>query len=324
MSDIFIAYARKDRVVAEELTTEFNRLGFSVFYDINIAPGDVWRDTITSALEKAAVVVVLWSESSIQSEWVRAEADMALRDNKLLPILISSVEIPLGFSHIQTLDLSHVEGHVSSDKRLFEQLVSAVSGFTREERVTGYRASHPDTPGDRVIVEEGRTYKSLSDASKTQLFLAHASADKPKLMPVIKVLIDQGFRVWIDKPQEVGLDRAYESRIARDRILFGNDWKESIRLAVKKADAVLAFWSKDAVNGRREQFHYEVYLGMMQKKLNQCRIDTVEIDRIGMPYTFDHIADLSDVAVSEYHPELDYLMQDVCRKNRSWWKLWRV
>ncbi|HEY5140335.1 MAG TPA: toll/interleukin-1 receptor domain-containing protein [Methylococcales bacterium] len=59
MSDIFIAYSRKDQVIAEELKGEFERLGFSVFYDINIAPGDVWRNTIESALQKSAVIVVL-------------------------------------------------------------------------------------------------------------------------------------------------------------------------------------------------------------------------------------------------------------------------
>jgi hypothetical protein len=90
-------------------------------------------------------------------------------------------------------------------------------------------------------------------------------------------------------------------------------------VAVKKASVVLAFWSQDAVRGRREQFHYEVYLGMMQNKLNQCRIDKVPLDEIGMPYTFDHIADLAEMVDGQYHPELDYLMQDIVARRRPWW-----
>ena len=247
---------------------------------------------------------------------------MALRDEKLLPILIDYVEIPLGFKRIQTLDLSQLEGPIRSDKDLFGRLVDSLYFFIDREKGNEPRISQPNTPGDRVIIEEGRKYKSLDQSSKMQIFLAHASADKSKLLPVVKVLIDQGFRLWIDKPQEIGLDPYYESRIARDRILYGNDWKDSIRIAVKKADVVLAFWSHDAVNGRREQFHYEVYLGMMQQKLNQCRIDDIEIEQIGMPYTFDHIADLADIDSSEYHAELDYLMQDVVSKKRLKWKWW--
>ncbi len=63
-------------------------------------------------------------------------------------------------------------------------------------------------------------------------------------------------------------------------------------------------------------------MGMMQNKLNQCRIDEVALTEIGMPYTFDQIADLSQVSLGVYHPELDYLMQDIVRRRRAWWRLW--
>ncbi len=154
------------------------------------------------------------------------------------------------------------------------------------------------------------------------MFIAHASADKPRLKPILLTLIDQGFSLWVDKPQQIGLGATYEARLATDRIQYGQDWRESIRVAIAGADAVLAFWSKDALNGRREQCHYEVYMGMMQKKLHQCRIDSVAFEDIGMPYTFDHIADLSQVIQEAFHPELDYLMQDIIRMRRSWWHLW--
>jgi hypothetical protein len=75
-------------------------------------------------------------------------------------------------------------------------------------------------------------------------------------------------------------------------------------------------------SGPREQFHYEVYMAMMQKKLNQCRIDDVALNAIGMPYTFDQIADLSQVRTGIYHTELDYLMHDLVRKQRPWWRFW--
>ena len=55
---------------------------------------------------------------------------------------------------------------------------------------------------------------------------------------------------------------------------------------------------------RREQFHYEVYMAMMQKKLNQCRIDDVAYGAVGMPYTFDQIADLSQVSPDATTPNL--------------------
>ncbi|MEQ1698303.1 MAG: hypothetical protein ABL901_20930 [Hyphomicrobiaceae bacterium] len=116
-----------------------------------------------------------------------------------------------------------------------------------------------------------------------------------------------------------GLPPPYDSKILLDRVHYGEDWKEGIRKAILKVDIVLAFWSRDAVNGRREQFHYGTYQGMMGRKLCQCRIDNVGYDEIGMPCTFDHIADLSDFSAQEYHPELDGLMQDLRRRRQSRW-----
>ena len=57
----------------------------------------------------------------------------------------------------------------------------------------------------------------------------------------------------------------------------------------------------------------------MARKLSQCRIDDVGYDEIGMPYTFNHIADLSDMSGTDNYPELDGLMQDLGRKQHGWW-----
>ncbi len=316
MSDIFLSYSYKDSYIIDRVSEGLTRSGFSVWRKFPLEKGDVWWE-IKEAVESSKMVVVFWSENSINSEWVKSEASIAVDRGKLIPVLISNIEIPLGFSHIQYVDFTSWNGSFESAE--FQALVQAAYRFRNQERKI--RGSEPDSPGDRVVIEPSRRYKTLPSASRLQVFLAHASADKSKLKPVVMTLIDQGFRLWVDKPQEIGLDWEYESRIARDRIQYGNDWKDSIRVAVKRAHVVLAFWSMDAIKGRREQFHYEVYMGMMQRKLHQCRIDKVDIDEIGMPYTFDHIADLSDIIPSEYHPELDYLMQDIAERKRQWWFL---
>jgi hypothetical protein len=291
--------------------------GLSVFWDRRIPVGQTWSSYIEEALDEASVVMVLWTTHSIKSESVIAEADHAREQKKLVPVLLDAPQPPLGFGAIKHADLTNWDG--SHKNANFEKLVEDVLTIT--EHHLG-RPEPADLPGQTVAVDTTRNYMRLPRAPKTKVFVAHASADKPKLQPILLTLIDQGFRLWVDKPQQIGLGSSYESRLAADRIQYGQDWRESIRLAVSSADAVLAFWSEDAVNGRREQFHYEVYMGMMQKKLNQCRIDSVRFKDIGMPYTFDHIADLSQVSLGAYHPELDYLMQDMTRRRRTWWHFW--
>jgi hypothetical protein len=46
------------------------------------------------------------------------------------------------------------------------------------------------------------------------------------------ILIEEGFHLWVDKPQQIGLGAEYEARLASDRIKYGLDWRESIRVAV--------------------------------------------------------------------------------------------
>jgi hypothetical protein len=317
MSDIFLSYTREDYDRAKSLARALEGQGLSVFWDREVPAGARWRDVIGKELEAAGVVIVIWSVRSVRSEWVLAEADSGRNQAKLVPVLLDDIEPPLGFRTIQAADLRNWDG--SPSHPAFVSLIEAVHYVTRRRPSFGVSA---DLPGESVGVDPARRYKHVPRASKTRVFVAHASADKPRLKPILVTLIDQGFPLWVDKPQQIDLGVVYEARLALDRIQYGQDWRESIRVAVARADAVLAFWSKDAVNGRREQFHYEVYMGMMQRKLNQCRIDDIPFEDIGMPYTFDHIADLSHVSLGAYHPELDYLMQDMARRARAWWRLW--
>jgi uncharacterized membrane protein YhaH (DUF805 family) len=79
--------------------------GWSVFWDRQILPGQQWSSLIEQKLNAAKAVLVVWSRSSVQSEWVKAEA-MAARDRGILvPVRIDATPIPLPFGLIQTADL---------------------------------------------------------------------------------------------------------------------------------------------------------------------------------------------------------------------------
>jgi hypothetical protein len=105
MSDIFISYSREDVSIAENLAKEFESKGWSIFWDHTIPPGKTWRNVIGSALKKAKCVIVLWSESSIDSDWVITEAEFGKKHAILIPAFIKEVEPPLGFGSIQGANL---------------------------------------------------------------------------------------------------------------------------------------------------------------------------------------------------------------------------
>ncbi len=111
MHDIFISYAREDRLQAERLVNTLKAQGWLVFWDPAIPTGHTFRDVIDKALQSAWCVVVLWSSRSVDSPWVASEADDGLKRQILVPILIKKrVKVPRPFDQIQTADLSQWDG----------------------------------------------------------------------------------------------------------------------------------------------------------------------------------------------------------------------
>ena len=105
MSDIFISYASQDRARIGALVTALETRGWSVFWDTTLLPGETWRRKITKELDDARCVIVLWSETSVQSHWVEQEADEGQRRRILVPALIDRATIPLGFRSLQAANL---------------------------------------------------------------------------------------------------------------------------------------------------------------------------------------------------------------------------
>jgi len=110
MSDIFISYAREDRDKAKALAELFQQQDWSVWWDRNIPPGRSFDEVIEEALSEAKCVVVLWSQNSASSDWVKGEAAEALQRKILVPVRIESANVPLEFRRLQTVDLSDWKG----------------------------------------------------------------------------------------------------------------------------------------------------------------------------------------------------------------------
>ena|GEM_PF-2896818 len=105
MTDIFLSYAEEDRETARKLSKLFEDEGWSVWWDRKIPIGKTWRNVLEEALQNMRCMVVLWSADSINSEWVKEEAEEGKTQRKLVPILIDSVKPPMGFRTIQAADL---------------------------------------------------------------------------------------------------------------------------------------------------------------------------------------------------------------------------
>lgn len=106
MADIVISYAREDAEVAFELATLIEQLGLTVWWDRRLVAGENFYVAIDAEIAKAQRVIVLWSAHSVSSDWVLSEAQEASQQQKLLPIRIGDIKIPLGFRTLHSLELN--------------------------------------------------------------------------------------------------------------------------------------------------------------------------------------------------------------------------
>jgi Flp pilus assembly protein TadD len=110
MASVFLSYDRDDSEKARRLALALEKAGHEVWWDLHVRGGAQFSKVIEEALKAADAVVVLWSQHSIESPWVRDEAAAGRDSGRLVPATLDGTEPPLGFRQYQTIDLSRWSG----------------------------------------------------------------------------------------------------------------------------------------------------------------------------------------------------------------------
>ena len=89
---VFVSYDAEDRQWAGELKREIEGIGPAEVFlaHDDIRSGALWRDEIKSRLQSVEILVVLVSEKSIKSQWLRHE--FGAGDIRDIPILLLSID----------------------------------------------------------------------------------------------------------------------------------------------------------------------------------------------------------------------------------------
>jgi len=143
MVDVFISYASKNRRYAEKLSSHLESWGIIVYcHEITTAneiqAGNDFTVYLENEISEAKVLVVLWTEDSRSSSFVKEEALLALRQGKLFQVLVDGIEPPFGFSLQQGCKMTLRNGD-------FEE--SSLSEFADQIRILSKKKG----PQERII-----------------------------------------------------------------------------------------------------------------------------------------------------------------------------
>jgi len=105
VAGIFLSYSRADRPIAQSIAEALEAEGFTVWWDKILRAGQTYDEVTENMLRESSVVVVLWSQTSVKSKWVRAEATLGERNAVVIPAMIEEAERPIMFELTQTADL---------------------------------------------------------------------------------------------------------------------------------------------------------------------------------------------------------------------------
>lgn len=125
---VFVSYSRTDLKRARPVIDLLERAGVDVWWDGLLAGGETYLPTTEAALEGADCVVVLWSASSVDSNWVRDEAQSGRDRQRLVPLSLDGTMPPLGFRQFQMIDLTHWNGKPDAPEA--EKVIQAVYGMS--------------------------------------------------------------------------------------------------------------------------------------------------------------------------------------------------
>jgi hypothetical protein len=126
VAQVFISYNKRDRALVERVRDALADAELSVWWDDDVTPREHWDRTLEREIGVADHVLVLWTRNSVESDWVRIEANYGRNNGKLVQARFDHSAIPIAFTLTQYVDLSWEAPEASADwPKLLEWLGKA-------------------------------------------------------------------------------------------------------------------------------------------------------------------------------------------------------
>jgi len=137
MPDLFVSYSSANREIARGFAADLSAQGYTVWWDTHLLAGERFRKAIFEQLDASRAVIVIWTEASVVSDWVIAEAERAHSQSKLISVRSPTLQVnrippPFGaIHHIVTIE-DRAALHRALSERLRTTSAHRIADGTRE------------------------------------------------------------------------------------------------------------------------------------------------------------------------------------------------
>jgi hypothetical protein len=149
-----------DRQVAGRVKLEWERLGLSVFLDLEgIEAGDDFPVVLDKEIKSALSVVAIWSNYALTRDWLRKECRVAKQRKVLVPLAIEEIDhlaVPVEFDGVQWIEFDK-----ESEAQLEGLVRSLARTLKRKELIHEY-AKSVSSASVRPLVLESTTVESTN------------------------------------------------------------------------------------------------------------------------------------------------------------------
>lgn len=153
MADLFLSYSRADRARAAAVAGALEAGGRSLWWDRKLGSGEDYASVIEREIAAARCVVVGWSRTARESLWVRAEANEALDQGKLVQVNFDGAKPPLPFTMLHFADLSAWGG--TREQAPWPDVEARVQAELGDAAATGTPGARRPDPGGILLIERG-------------------------------------------------------------------------------------------------------------------------------------------------------------------------
>lgn len=149
MADVFISYKREERQAVKRLAQELRRLGLDVWFDASLNAGEAFSDEIDREAHATKAILVCWSPTARESQWVKSEALIGFGQRKLAACYVAGPDgfhPPTPFDSIYAEDLRTWVGAPSITHAGYKSILRRIGALCRRADIESYGALDVQAP----------------------------------------------------------------------------------------------------------------------------------------------------------------------------------